>query len=102
MYLLLLAACQPDVEARLAAQDARIAELTSRIDVAFSMGPEAMKLVPTAGPPTKPIGVAVITRGVGIGRVFAIDIESRVYEVPRVPTERVGEHIDSAEWVGGS
>ncbi|MDP2304764.1 MAG: hypothetical protein Q8P18_01895 [Pseudomonadota bacterium] len=168
--ILMSLSCQatnPEVEDRLAAQDARIAELSARVDslvittdatgrvtttlaesvavacakghlegiataqlaydaafdtfgdsfeqigwqpsnqgdcaanVAFSMGPDAMRLVPDDRLPSVPLGVALITRGEGIGRVLAVDQQARVYEPPRVAKERVAVLLAEPEWTAG-
>lgn len=66
-------------------------------NVAFSMGPQALRLVPKGGPPKVPMGVAVIVRGVAAGRAFAVDDKVRVYELPRVSPSVVATN----EWLGG-
>lgn len=70
-------------------------------NVAFSMGPQAIRLVPDDRPPKVPIGVAVVVRGVARGRAFAVDEEARVHEVPRVAEARIPGMLRASEWVGG-
>lgn len=70
-------------------------------NVAFSMGGVAMQLVPDDREPKVPLGVALVVRGEGAGRVFAVDETARVFEAPRVATERLPAILQAQEWVGG-